>query len=255
MERYHPLTRYANLATWDLQARVVAVSEEVERSIRQHTKSTIPVDVVLNGIDIRRFDRSIVEGKKLRRDLGIPERAQVVGTVAVFRRQKRLDVWLGAARHLLNRNPDLHFLIVGDGPLREDLLALRDSLDLGNVVHFPGLEEDVRPYLAMMDVFMSSSDFEGLPLALLEAMSMQCVVVATRVGGVPEIIENGVNGFLIEPGRPLALADLTSEVLANVHNLASLKSSARKAVKENFGIARMVRHLEEIYLATSVNAS
>jgi glycosyltransferase involved in cell wall biosynthesis len=94
-----------------------------------------------------------------------------------------------------------------------------------------------------------------LPLALLEAMSMQCVVVATRVGGVPEMIENGVNGFLIEPGRPLALADLTSEALSNVDSLASLKSSARKAVEENFGIARMVRHLEEIYLATSVNAS
>lgn len=253
MERYHPLTRRMNLLTWRWQERAIAVSAEVASSIHDHAGDRVPVDVVLNGIDTDRFERSRVDATLVRTDLGIPASAPVVGTVAVFRTQKRLDDWLSAARELLNNHPDAHFVLVGDGPLREELVLRARDLGLQDRVHFPGLLEDVRAYLAAMDVFMISSMFEGLPLALLESMSMECGVVATTVGGIPEVVRHGENGFLVEPGRPGELARFASRLLSTPGLGERMGEAARDTVVEGFGLKRMTRQLESIYTSVLEN--
>jgi glycosyltransferase involved in cell wall biosynthesis len=199
-------------------------------------------------VDVERFDRRQVDGTSLRRELGIPAHAPVVGTVAVFRVQKRLDHWLEAARTLKDTHPDAHFLMVGDGPLRQELEDRAAALGLAGAVHWVGLQAEVRPYLAAMDVYLMSSTFEGLPIALLEAMSMECAVVSTAVGGIPELVADGENGFLVQPERPELLARTVSRVLASPALLRESGAAARRTVAERFSIRRMTEQLEEAYL-------
>jgi glycosyltransferase involved in cell wall biosynthesis len=249
MERYHPLTRKLNVSTWRLQQRVVAVSADVAESVRNHVNGHVPVEVVQNGVDVESFAREHVETTGLREQLGIPPGCPVVGTVAVFRTQKRLTDWLEAAKLIReSAHPDARFLLVGDGPLRAELESHAVSLGLSDAVHWAGLQNDVRPYLALMDVYLMSSAVEGLPVALLEAMSMRCAVVATAVGGIPEVIREQHNGLLVASGRPDLLARATSDLLSSPARLREIGEQARSTVVRDFSIGRMTRQLESIYL-------
>lgn len=248
MERFHPITRWLNLTTWRWQAQVIAVSADVANSIRVHADSTVPVKIVLNGINVDYFRRNRADRGAVRHQFGISPQAPVIGTVAVFRPQKRLHDWLEAARRLRERVPDVHFLFVGDGPLRGELGRYTARLGLDDVVHFTGLQEDVRPYLAAMDVFMVSSVFEGLPLALLEAMSMECTVVSTAVGGIPEAVRDRENGFLVEPRNPELLARVTGDVLGSADARRQCGERARRTVEERFSIQHVSQELEATYV-------
>jgi len=238
-ERYHPLTRRLNLWTWPLQERVVAVSGQVRESILRHAGDRVPVEVVRNGIPLDRF----------RPDPQID--AIVVGTTAVFRPQKRLGDWLRAARALVERNretgPGLRFLLVGDGPLRGSLERQAGELGLGDHVLWVGLRDDVRPDLAAMDVYLSSSDFEGLPLALLEAMALELPVVATAVGGVPEVVVPEETGVLVAPRQPEDLAEAVQRLIESPELRRRMGRKGRRRVETSFGIDRMTRRLEAIY--------
>lgn len=247
-ERYHPLTRRLNRLTWRLQERAVAVSADVAESIHAHIGDAVPVDVVLNGVDIARFSRAGVDSAAVRAAHGIPAAAPVVGTVAVFREQKRLGDWVAAARGIHARHPTTHFLLVGDGPLRDEVAAAVNASGLQHVIHMPGLCKDVRPYLAAMDVYMMSSIFEGLPVALLEAMSMECVPVCTAVGGIPEVITSGSNGMLVEPERPDVLGRAVSDLLSAPGSLRALGTAAHQTVVQRFSMRRMAKELEATYL-------
>src|SRR5690606_8620070 len=130
-----------------------------------------------------------------KQELGIPEDAMVIGNVAVFRFQKRLVEWLRIFKEIEAKNQNVYGIIVGAGPLEEEIKAELFNLKLENKVFFPGLKTDVKPYLSSMDIFMMSSSFEGLPIALLEAMSMECAIVSTDAGGIKEVIRNGEDGL------------------------------------------------------------
>lgn len=245
-ERYHPLTRRANSLSWSWQRQVVAVSGEVAESIRKHLGERVPVAVVRNGIELPVLGTATAR-REIRARFGIPERAELVGAVAVMRVQKRFDLWLEVARQLLTQRLDIHFLIVGDGQLRAELETRAAALGIAERVTFAGLQTDVRPFLEAMDLFLISSEHEGLPLALLEAMAMRLPVVATAVGGIPEVVEPGVSGMLVPFGDPAALAAAAAELLADPARRAALGEAARWRVEERFSIERMARELEAIY--------
>jgi glycosyltransferase involved in cell wall biosynthesis len=183
----------------------------------------------------------------VRQSFSIELDAPLVGTVAVFRTQKRLDQWLVAARLLAERHPGVRFLLVGDGPLRGELEAIARRAGLAERVVFAGLQQDVRPYYAALDVFLLSSEFEGLPLALLEAMAGGLPVVATAVGGVPEAIESGTHGLLVPFGAPALLSQAVSRLLGDPELRARLGENARERVRRDFSVERMARELETIY--------
>lgn len=246
-ERYHPWTRRANAWTWRMQEHVVAVSQEVADSIRRNLGDRVPVTVIRNGIDVPRFAVAANEVARVRRELGIPPGAPVVGTVAVFRAQKRLDLWLEVASRLLSEHPETRFLLVGDGPLRGELEARARELGLGGSAIFCGLQEDVAPYLSAMDVFLSTSEFEGLPLALLEAMAAGRPVVATAVGGVGEVIRDAENGLLLPFGDLDRATEAVSRLLGDREAARRLGEEGRRTVERDFGIERMVRETEALY--------
>lgn len=247
MERYHPWTRRANLATWRLQRRVVAVSAGVEASIRRLAPRGVPVEVVENGVDVERFRPDAAAAQEARRQLGVPPEAPLVGQVAVFRPQKRLDLWLACAAEIRRRRPEVRFVLVGDGPERARLERIAGGPELAGAVVFAGLQEDVRAYYAALDVYLVSSDYEGLPVALLEAMASGAPVVSTSVGGVPEVVREGRDGRLVPPGDATALARAVLDLLNAPEERNRLATAARARVTDRFSIGRMVRRLEEIY--------
>lgn len=245
-ERYHPMTRWANRASWRLQDEVVAVSEEVAGSIASRMPRSVPVSVVRNGIAIG--DTEPCSRARVRQVHGISGDAPVVGTVAVFRSQKRLDLWLDVAQRVAHEVPDVRFLLVGDGPLRGEVEVRVTSSGLGERVVLAGLQAEARRYYAAFDVFLMTSEFEGLPLALLEAMAAGTAVVATEVGGIPEVVRDGVEGRLASFGDVGALASRVIELLRDEPQRQRLAANARSRVEAEFSVQRMERELEAVYL-------
>ncbi|WP_127127386.1 glycosyltransferase [Pseudoflavitalea rhizosphaerae] len=247
-ERYHRITFLMNKLTFFIQRQVIAVSAEVASSIHKYYRHPRPaVQVVLNGVDAGKFVRNGITGITIREQYHIPPSATVIGIACVFRPQKQLHLWLRIAALLKNSNHDLYFIIVGDGGLRNELKALAASLQLNNRLFFAGLQQEIRPYLQAMDIFMMTSAFEGLPVALLEAMSMNCLPACTAAGGIPEIIVNGANGILVPLQQPLLLADRISELLKDPVKMQQMKKAARETVVEHFSMQQMVKELETIY--------
>lgn len=247
-ERYHWITRLMNLTTMNWLTAIVAVSEDVAVSIRRYKPRLRPASrVILNGVDIQKFAPGIFNGKEIRKALNIPEAALVIGTIAVFRFQKRLDLWMEIAQTILTTIPSAYFIMVGDGPLKNMLIEKRKSLGLEERIHLAGLQTEVRPYIAAFDIYMMTSVFEGLPIALLETMASGCAVVSTDAGGIKEVIQNDINGMLCSVRRPEILAELITSLNVNVEKRKQLGISARRRIEETFSMEKMVKELEALY--------
>lgn len=184
----------------------------------------------------------------LRDHLGIPENAPVIGKVAVFRSQKRLWLWVELALRILKKCPETHFLLVGDGEWRERILNQIKKSGMEKHFHWVGVQKNVVPYLSLMDIYLSTSEFEGLPIAMLEAMSCEVPVVATRAGGIGEVIQHGNQGFLTEIEEWEGLEGYCVELLQNPDLGHTMALAARERVIEKFSMKRMVSELEGIYL-------
>jgi glycosyltransferase involved in cell wall biosynthesis len=221
----------------------VTVSEETRRRmIDRGGIDARSIVLVRNGIPSPQGPAN-----DLRTELGIARDAPVIGTVAVLRREKALDILLRGAALLTSRFPGLRILIAGEGPERPDLERLRDSLGLGDAVVFLGFRADVPAVLATTDVAVFSSASEGSPLAVMEAMQAARPIVATRVGGVPDLIEDGVQGILVPPGDPSALAAAVARALEDRAAGAAMGMRARERGRRDFDIEGTVRQVEQLY--------
>ncbi len=247
-ERYHRITFIVNKLTFRIQEKVIAVSAEVAGSIRKFYRRPAPaIQVVLNGIDAEKYSRNAITHTGIRTQYNIPAEAIVIGITCVFRPQKQLHLWLQTAAGLLRRHQNIYFIIVGDGGLRRELQQLAGELIPPGRLFFTGLQQEIRPYLHAMDIFMMTSAFEGLPVALLEAMSMNCLPACTAAGGIPEIVKNGINGLLVPLNQPLLLTDRISELLSDPGKMMLMKKAARETVLNHFSVQQMVKELETIY--------
>jgi glycosyltransferase involved in cell wall biosynthesis len=250
-ERYHFLTRMMNRITFNWQSAVVAVSKDVADSIRKNISSDVPVYEILNGVNTITFQRDIEEGKRMRQKLSIPDDAIVVGTVAVFRFQKRLMEWLEVFAEASAKQPRLVGIIVGDGPLRGEVEEHRKKLGLGNKVHLAGLQTDVKPWYNAIDIFMMTSIFEGLPIAMLEAMSMECAIATTDAGGIKEVIRHEADGLMVNVMEWEKLSVEIIKLTDDKELRSRLARAARQRVVEEFSLRRMVGELEELYCLTA----
>lgn len=249
-ERYHNVTKTINKFTFNSQSVAFGVSNDVTKSIQKNINPTIPVKTLLNGVNTHKFVREGVKNS-IRAEYGIPHDAIVFGNVAVFRFQKRLTEWLRVFAELEQNNPNVYGIIVGSGPLEDEVKAEMHKLNLQDKVFFPGLKTNVKPYFRCMDIFMMSSSFEGLPIALLEAMSMECAVISTDAGGIKEVIRNEMDGFLCEVDNWPELSKFGQTLIDNPERLAALKIAARDRVKNSFSLEVMVKELENYYLNIS----
>jgi len=223
---------------------VVAVSREDRRRLVE--LEGIPADCVVyvpNGIAAP----PPPTGEVQRDGLGLREDDLVVGTVGVLRPQKALDVLVRAAAILRPEFPRLRVLLIGAGPEYETLEKLIGELDLSSTVRLLGYRTDVPELLPLFDVAASSSDFEGSPLAVLEYMEAALPVVSTRVGGVPDLIEDGVMGLLVDRRDPGALAGAIAELLRDPERRARMGRLARDRRRSEFDIDVTVERLQQLY--------
>ncbi|WP_315817022.1 glycosyltransferase [Paraflavitalea speifideaquila] len=205
-----------------------------------------PMQVVQNGIDTDKFAAHQPIERDIHSELNIPPGTTVIGIACVFRAQKRLTQWLEIASQLHALHPNTCFIIAGDGVLREQVHQKARSLHLRSCVYFPGLQTDIKPWLKAIDIFMMTSEFEGLPIALLEAMSMGCIPACTDAGGIPEVIDDNNNGILVPVNNPSLLTQRISALLDQPGQLPALKQAARDTVVRHFSMQKMVSRLETI---------
>ena len=222
----------------------VAVSEEDRRKM-----------IEVEGVDPRKI-RLIPNGipspangsvADVRAELGIEPDAPVLGVVCELRAQKALEVLFEAAALLLPEFPALKVLVAGDGPERPRLETAARQLGAADAVLFLGIRRDVPALLGAVDVAVLSSDYEGSPLSVLEYMAAGKPVVSTRVGGVPELIEDGVQGLLVEPRDPAALAGAVAELLRDPERAERLGAQGRERQRRAYSLDAMVRNVEELY--------
>ncbi|MGY5851067.1 glycosyltransferase [Salegentibacter sp. F14] len=249
-ERYHIATKSINKISFNFQSLALGVSQDVTNSIKKNIQPKIPVRTILNGVNTESFQKT--DNSEIRRELGISKDAIVIGNVAVFRFQKRLVEWLRIMKKIRERNPNVYGIIVGAGPLEEEVKKEWSELQLEKFVFFPGLKTDVKPYFGAMDIFMMSSSFEGLPIALLEAMSMECAVVSTDAGGIKEVVRNKEDGLVVSVDDWQELSVKVQSLIDEPSDLVRYKLAARKRVIEAFSLATMVEELENLYKEFSV---
>ena len=246
-ERYHIITKKINQFTFNFQSLGLGVSEDVTKSIKKNIKPNIPVRTLLNGANTESFRRDMDLGSAAKAELGIPEDSLVIGNVAVFRFQKRIVEWLQVLKKITVQNSKVYGIIVGAGPLEEEIKAELIRLELQEKVKFTGLKTNVKPYFSAMDIFMMSSSFEGLPIALLEAMSMECAIVSTNAGGIKEVIVHEQNGLICDVSDWEKLSDLCLRLIKNPSELNAYKKAARDRVLQEFSLKKMVNSLEDLY--------
>ena len=234
---------WTNRLTDPLTDRVVCVSQRVAEFVVQHVGVPEEKTVVIpNGVDTERFAH-LPNKPQARTRLGLHPEAVWVGTVARLDAVKRLDLFLRALAEL----PDVHAVIVGDGPERAGLSALAGQLGVAERVVFAGHQTDVRTWLAAMDLFVLPSDWEGMSNALLEAMAAGLTVVATAVGGTPEVVVDRVTGLLVPPRDPQTLADAILRLLRDPDLRKQMGKAGRERVVEHFSVERMVERTEALY--------
>jgi glycosyltransferase involved in cell wall biosynthesis len=227
--------------------RVVGVSDDTTAAlVRNHYIGRAKLCTIPNGIDGAPFEISIDHRAK-RRELGIEGDGPVIGTIGRLVPQKGVDVLLRAMAILVQKHPGATAVFAGTGTLDDELKALAASLGIADRVKFLGLRRDAPELLKLFDVYALTSNWEGLPIALLEALAAGCPIVASNVGGVPSVVQPGVTGELVPVGRPDVLADTLAELLGNQARLAAYRQNARKMFRERFTIEKMVRAYETLY--------
>jgi glycosyltransferase involved in cell wall biosynthesis len=241
-DRYRTPTRWANAATYRRNAAVMAVSDGVAGSIR----SKVPVDVVVHGIDVGALHHGAAARDRARALLDLPSDALVIGTVGNFTAKKDHASLLNAFAMVHDDQPRARLVLVGLGPLEGALRAQAETLGIAEAVLFTGMRDDVFELLPGLDLFVLSSRFEGLPIALLEAMASGVAPVTTRVGGIPEVITDGVDGLLVEPGDPGTLATSLTKLLADDAARATIAAAAQERAS-SFDLRKAVGVIEGIY--------
>ena len=231
--------------------RVISVSEEARQyHIKISSTSTQQVTTIYNGIDLSAFLNMDYahERHAVRAELGIPPDANVLVTVAVLRPPKGIQFMIHALPAILASCPNTYYLIVGDGSYHGALLEEVGKADVKGRVIFAGMRRDVPGLLAASDVFVLPTLTEALPTVLAEAMAAKLPIVASRVGGIPEMIANGQNGLLLPPEDVDGLAKACIHLLENPEKRLDMGEEGWKTVNRKFSIDRQVEQLKELYL-------
>lgn len=218
--------------------------------------------VDIEGVDPRRIcvmpnavPRPSPNGHDVRAELGIPKAAPVLVTVCQLRPEKALDLLVKAAEEVRARCPALRVLIAGDGPKEGELRDQITAAGLGDTVLLLGTRRDVPDLLLAADIAVCCSDFEGTPLSVMEYMAAGKPVVATRVGGLPEMIEDGVHGLLVERQDASGLAQALSELIAERARARAMGLRGRERQRREFDLGTTIRNLEELYETLYLHSS
>lgn len=201
-----------------------------------------------NALNLTRFETISVDIEKKKRSLNLPVDSTIIGTIGRLTEQKGYTFFINSIPNILEKHPQTNFLIIGYGELEFELKDLVQALGLSEHVVFTGARDDIEEILPIMDVFVNSSLWEGLPTVIMESMVIRVPVVATRVSGNIELIQDGVTGLLVEPKNSGILAEAIIEMLEiPKETQKELTFQAKEFVEKHFSITQIARQYCELY--------
>jgi L-malate glycosyltransferase len=228
--------------------RIISVSNELREQLIRRIPAA-KVVTIHNGIDEEAVVSPLTAAEAKKR-LGVPVDCPVVGTAGRLERVKRLDVFLAAAKQVVGDLPDIRFVIAGDGAEASRLRRLVTDLELGERVLFIGHRDDIYDVIRAMDIFVLCSDHEGLPMALLEALFLGVAVVARPVGGVAEVIQDGVSGVWVRSADPKDLAQACVSLLQDGPRRDLLARAGAALVSAKFTARNTAKQIAAFYHAS-----
>lgn len=229
-------------------SHMVAVSNHTRTFVMgQLGEGRAPVHVVPNGLPLERYENAGLRSQVLRSELGLAPETMLFGAVGSLYPVKGHDVLIDAFAQLHNRCPQAHLVIVGRGGEHDRLQQRIERHGLQQCVHLLGLRDDIAAVLSDLDTFVMPSRQEGLPMALLEAMASRRPVVASAVGGIPELIQSGVNGLLVPPDDPTELANAMLRCAEQAQWAGQMGQAGRRTVEQSYSAARMTEAYLELY--------
>lgn len=248
-KRYPEKRRYMLAERWmsGLADAFCAVSDDTKRDlVRFEGIPESRIEVVYNGYDLPSVPGA-ADRREVRSSLGIDESAPVIGTVSRLEWQKGHDLLVAAMPLVLASIPSARAVIVGGGSKEGEIRAQIRALGLDGKIFLTGVRHDAPRFMSAFDLFAMTSNFEGMPIAALEAMALSLPIVSTAVGGVPEVVEDGVTGRLIEGRDPATLAARLVELLSDRGALGRLGEAARLRYERNFRVDSMTTAYDDIY--------
>ena len=225
---------------------VIGVSSHIE-SVCKGEGIVRKVVCIRNGIDLEEIPTQIDRGGT-RKELGVDSETCLIGTVGRLTAVKGLPYLMQAARILLHQGVKVRLLVIGDGLMMQDLGQQAHHFGIGDNVVFLGHREDTHRLMGAVDIFALPSLSEGIPMALLEAMAASRAIIASRVGGVPEVVEHGVEGILVEPKDVNAFVEGCLHFIRNPDVAVRMGELARKRVERDFSAEGMAQQVASLYL-------
>ena len=223
--------------------RVVAVSEEVKHRLLKAGVAAEKVSIVRNGIDLRPFENA----KPSLGDRGPADEMPMVGLIGRLSWEKGVEIYLLAAARVVAKFPYVRFVVVGEGPDRDKLEQSIDQLNLRSHVTMLGRRDDMPSVYASLDIMVSASRQEGLPMAILEGMASGLPLVATTVGEVPTVVQDGRTGILVPPEDPARLADAIEQLLRDSARRIAMGAAGRQLIREEYSANRMADDYLKVY--------
>jgi glycosyltransferase involved in cell wall biosynthesis len=231
-----------------LSDRIVTVSEGQRRELAAYGVAALEkITVVPLGFELGHLLTCESHRGELRRELGLADGTKLVGIVARLVPIKNHRLFLQAAKLVAEAVPEARFLVVGDGELREELEAYARDLGLDGSVLFTGWRRDLPRVYADLDVVVLTSINEGTPVSLIEAMAAGVPVVATAVGGVPDVVAGGETGYLVEAGDAEGLAEAIIKLLRHPQKASEMGIAGREAVYPRFAAQTLIANVEGLY--------
>lgn len=231
--------------------KIICVSHAVKKSLEREGISSEKIKVIYNGVDTDRYKP--IENCPLKEELGLNENILVLTTVSRFNKEKGHSFLIEGIKELKNYMKDFKLLLVGSGEEEKFIKQKVENCGLEEFVLFLGYREDIIDILSITDIYLSPSKSEAISFSILEALSCEKVVVATEVGGVPEILEKGNIGILIPYGEPKKFAEAIIYLYENNHIYEMKKSNSRKVVLDHFSLDKMIKETLNLYKELLIN--
>ncbi|MEA3428772.1 MAG: glycosyltransferase [Thermodesulfobacteriota bacterium] len=230
-----------------LSDRIVTPSAGLKHLLIKQGIKEDKIVSIHNAVNLDHLQISEEDIRTCRQRLGFPLDVKLVGMVGRLVPVKNFGLFLKAARRVIDSGIRAKFILIGNGPLRSELQKMVVKLCLTEQVIFMGFREDVFQVVSILDLFVLCSNWETFPLAIIEAMALKRPVIATKVGGVPEIIDHMVNGWFCPPGDEVSLANSIIHLLGDEEKAIELGNRAHQKVMTNFNLRTMTDKLLKVY--------
>lgn len=239
---------YYLIDRWSLRryARVICVSEDIMHACQSYGVGEEKVTLIENAIDTEQFRRSTTT-QAAKAALDCPPHRLLIGAVGRLSSEKGFDLLIRSLQILVKRGVDVGLLIAGNGPERTALERLISQLQLEDRVRLVGFQSNLKAFYEALDLFVLSSHREGLPNVLLEAMSYEVPVLATRIAGIPRLIQDGENGLLVDPGDAASLANRMQFLLQSAALRTKLACAGRSTIESRYSFSNRMKNVARVY--------